>query len=306
VIVDVHTHTPSHRDEVPLGEMAWNQVARPDRAMPVTVSWNDHKRSADRAGVDVSIVFNIWTRSPLQDTGLAADSGGVNDSTAEFVAALPNRRIGFLSVHPEEPGAMDEIERCVSDLGLRGIKLGPNYQNFDPLGPAAERVYAEAERRGLPIVFHQGASPIRTAPLQYAHPLTIDQVAIKHPNLRIVMAHMGHPWQADTVVVTRKHPNVYADISALFYRPWSFYNGLRLATEWSVLDKLLFGSDYPIIEPAETIEGLRRVNDVVAGTGLPRVPEDKIEAIIHRDSLELLGLSLPRVAAPRVGRHIEQ
>jgi predicted TIM-barrel fold metal-dependent hydrolase len=267
--------------------------------MPVTVTWDDHERAADLAGVDVSIVFNIWTRSPLQDTGLAGDASRVNDSTAEFVAAGAGRRIGFLSVHPEAPDAIDEIERCVSDLGLRGIKLGPNYQNFDPLGPAADRVYTEAERRGLPTLFHQGASPIRSAPLHYAHPLTIDQVAIKHPELRIVMAHMGHPWQADTVVVIRKHPHVYADVSALFYRPWSFYNGLRLATEWSVLHKLLFGSDYPIIEPAETIEGLRRVNDVVAGTRLPRVPEDAIEAIIHRDSLELLGLSRPREAAPQ-------
>jgi len=118
-------------------------------------------------------------------------------------------------------------------------------------------------------------------------------VAILHPELRIVMAHMGHPWQADTIVVVRKHPHVYADVSALFYRPWSAYNALRLATEWNVLDKLLFGSDFPIATAGETMAGLRSVNDVVAGTGLPRVPEDALEDVIHRDSLTLLGLELP-------------
>jgi hypothetical protein len=69
------------------------------------------------------------------------------------------------------------------------------------------------------------------------------------------------------------------------------YNALRLATEWSVMYKLLLGSDYPIVTPQETIDGTRRVNDILEGTKLPRVPEDEIEAIIHRDSLTLLGLN---------------
>ena len=58
-------------------------------------------------------------------------------------------------------------------------------------------------------------------------------------------------------------------------------------------DKLLFGSDFPIATPAETIAGLRRVNEPVAGTALPAVPLDAIEAIIHRDPLPLLGLEHP-------------
>ena len=293
MIIDIHTHTPSHRDTVPESEVFWNRVGRPDRPVRTTQTWGDYERDQAEAGTEVSVAFNIAVRSPGPDTLLPTDPARINDSTAEFVAAAPDRRIGFMSVHPLEADALDEIERCVTDLGLRGIKLGPNYQDFDPLGEEAERVYAEAERRGLPILFHQGASPVRTAPLHYAHPLTIDQVAIRHPELRIVMAHMGHPWQADTVVVIRKHPNVYADVSALWYRPWSFYNGMRLATEWSVLDKLLLGSDWPIITPRETIDGLRNVNAPIAGTALPEVPLDKIEEIIHRDSLSLLGLPHP-------------
>jgi len=176
---------------------------------------------------------------------------------------------------------------------LKGIKLGPNYQVFDPLGEDALRVYAAAERHGLPVLFHQGASPVREAPLRYAHPLLMDEIAIRFPELRVVMAHMGHPWQRETIVTIRKHPHVYADVSALFYRPWSFYEGLRLATEWGALDKLLFGSDFPIATPGETAAGLRRVNDPIEGTKLPPVPLDKIEELIARDPLPLLGLEQP-------------
>jgi predicted TIM-barrel fold metal-dependent hydrolase len=65
---------------------------------------------------------------------------------------------------------------------------------------------------------------------------------------------------------------------------------MRAATEWGVLKKLMFGSDYPYAAPQETLDGLRRVNDLLHGTVLPPVPLDEIEAIIHRDSLSLLGL----------------
>jgi predicted TIM-barrel fold metal-dependent hydrolase len=287
VIVDVHTHTPTHRDEVPAAEQVVNTAWRPDRPVRAATSWQDWEDA--QAGVDISIVFNIAVGDAAA-TGLPSDPARVNDATAEFVAVDPGRRIGFMSVRPDAPGALEEVERCRSELGLRGLKLGPNYQNFDPLGPAARALYARAEELELPVMFHQGASPIRQAPLRYAHPLVMDEIAILHPDLRVVMAHLGHPWQTDTFVVVRKHPHVYADVSAGFYRPWSFYSAMRIATEWNVLDKLLLGSDFPIATAAETIAGLRSVNDPIAGTSLPPVPLEAIEEIIHRESLTLLGL----------------
>jgi predicted TIM-barrel fold metal-dependent hydrolase len=186
---------------------------------------------------------------------------------------------------------MDEIDRATGDLGLRGIKLGPNYQNCDPLGAETFAVFERAQALGLPVLLHQGTSPVRFADLDFAHPRHIDRVATAFPELKMILAHMGHPWQVDCIVVIRKHPNVYADISANFYRPWSYYNAFRYATEWNVLDKLLFGSDYPIAAPQETIDAIYRINDVTAGTGLPQVPIDQLEAILHRESLDLLGLA---------------
>lgn len=293
MIVDVHTHTPTHREAIPPGEMIVNAVWRPDRPVQATVTWAGYMEAM--APVDRAIAFLIAPgpgQQPFAMSGLASDpAANVNDLTAEFVRSRPDKLIGFLSVHPHAPNAMEEIERGVTHLGLRGIKLGPNYQAFDPLSREARAVYARAQAMRLPIMFHQGTSPIRGAPVRFAHPLLMDEIAIAFPELRIVMAHMGHPWQADTIAVIRKHPHVYADVSALFYRPWSYYHALRLATEWGVLHKLLLGSDYPIVTPQETIDGLRKVNEIPGVTGLPRIPEDAMEAIIYRDSLALLGLS---------------
>lgn len=291
MIIDVHTHPPVSREPIPDDQVEWNTSWRRDRPVKTVATWDDYVQAVEEAGVDVSIVFNIAVETPGTQVGLPVDPARINDSVAEFVAADPAKRIGFLSVHPDNPGAMDELERSVSALGLKGIKLGPNYQDFDPLGKNAERIYVEAERRGLPILFHQGTSPIQGAPLRYAHPLLMDEIAMRHPDLRIVMAHMGHPWQIDTIVVIRKHPNVYADVSGVTLRELSMYQALRLATEWGVLPKLLFGSDFPIITPKETMDGLRRVNTILEGTKLPPVPLDEVEAIIHRDSLSLLGLA---------------
>jgi len=293
VIVDVHTHLPTHRDRVPESERQPNTAWRPDRIVEAAVTWHDYMTAM--ADVDRACVFGIRFEGGIEPgngdgPGIRYEEN-VNDSVAEFVRAFPDKLLGFMSVHPAEPMVVEEIERCVHDLRLKGIKLGPNYQNFDPLGSEAFQVYEAAERLGLPIVFHQGTSPMRGAPLRFTHPLAMDDVAAAFPELRIVMAHLGHPWQIDTFMVIRKHPHVYADVSSQFFRPWSQYQALRLATEWGVLDKLVFGTDYPIATPRETMEGLLSVNRVIDGTGLPQVPEEALRRVIERDTLTLLGLT---------------
>jgi hypothetical protein len=264
---------------------------RPDQAASTAHTWDDYVRGMEP--VDRAIVFNIASdpREAVPENGqLIYPTPQVNDDTAAIVHAYPEKLIGFMTVHPHDPGVMDEIDRCVGDLGLRGIKLGPNYQHFDPLSEEAFRVFRRAEELGLPVLLHQGTSPVRFAELDYAHPRHIDKVAIAFPELRMILAHMGHPWQIDCLVVIRKHPHVYADISANFYRPWSCYNAFRHATEWSVLHKLLFGSDFPIASPQETLDALQHVNDPIEGTKLPPVPQEELDKIPQRESLALLGL----------------
>jgi uncharacterized protein len=289
-IVDVHTHTPTHRDVVPADERRTFTGWRTDRPVTTTNTWAEYAEA--NAAADVAIVFNIAVDDPAAATGIPHDPADTNTSTASFVAADPGRRIGFFSVNPLWENVFEEADRC-RELGLVGVKLGPNYQNFDPLCERALDFYAYCERHGLPILFHQGASPIRGAPLRYTYPLVTDEVALRFPELRVVMAHMGHPWGRETVVTIRKHPHVYADVSSIYLRPWVCYESLLAAVEWGTTQKLLLGSDFPIATTAEAIAGLRRVNDIVEGTAMPRIPAEAIEEIIHADALGALGLKVP-------------
>ena len=91
-------------------------------------------------------------------------------------------------------------------------------------------------------------------------------------------------------MVIRKHGNVYADISGLWHRPWQGYQALVVCLEWGVTHKLLFGSDFPLWEPVGAIASLRRLNDQVAGTPLPKIPDEVIDQILQRDVLAELGL----------------
>lgn len=290
MIVDVHTHTPSHVDAVPDAERVVNHKWRPDRPVVASNSWAEYDLACSAA--DVTIAFNIAVSDPVAATGIPSNPIGINEATARFVASAPHRRIGFMSVDPNAPDCLDEVQRCRFDLNLRGIKLAPNYQRFDPLGEQARRLFGLASDMRLPVVIHQGASPIRDAPLRNAHPLLMDEVAIAFPELRLVIAHMGHPWQRDTIITIRKHPHLYADVSALVFRPWSLYEALRLATEWGVTHKLLFGSDFPLATSGETIDGLRGVNSILAGSRLPSVPSELIEGIIGADALGALGIEV--------------
>jgi predicted TIM-barrel fold metal-dependent hydrolase len=104
------------------------------------------------------------------------------------------------------------------------------------------------------------------------------------------MAHLGHPYEGECVATFRKHPNVYADVSALYYRPFQLYHSLMLVQEYGVWNKVLFGTDYPFTTVNESVAGIRGLNDMLEGTKLPRLKTEEIEAMIHRDSLAILGL----------------
>jgi uncharacterized protein len=261
-------------------EIALESARALGRAIDLNVKWQDHEQAMKP--VDKAIVF-----------GLRAGHVGLvvpNDYVAAYVASNPHKLIGFASVDPNESDYLDELHRSVEDLGLKGLKLGPIYQNYHPMDERMFPVYEYCERNNLPIIIHQGTTFPRRAPLKYALPLLLEDVALSYPNLVMVIAHLGHPWIADTIVLIRKHPNLYADLSALHYRPWQFYNALLLALEYRVLDKIFLGSDYPFTTPEATIKALHEINLVPGQSGLPQIPIEEIDKLIRRDTLTLLRL----------------
>ena len=225
--------------------------------------------------MDRVIVFGI--KAPF--CGINADQ----EQIAEFVQKHSDRFIGWCSVDPNDADCIEQLNYYVNDLGLRGLKCSPIYQNWDPQDPQHLPLFKRAEALGIPVNIHQGTSFVRTGPLKFANPIQLEDIAVACPDLRIVISHMGHPWEDECVVLIRKHPNLFTNISALHYRPLRHYQAFISAIEYGVEHKLIFGSDFPSATPEQVVSGQWKINDVVKGTSLPRVPDEVIHNILHEN-----------------------
>jgi predicted TIM-barrel fold metal-dependent hydrolase len=253
-----------------------------------------------RAGakVDLSVDYEKYRATAPDDT-ISAVFGGkaklagiwVDDAdVASYVAQDSERLFGFLSVDPTQPGWEEELRFGHQELGMKGVKLLPMYAGFCVDEERLTPLWEYCNEHGLPVLMHMGTTFIAQAPLECTLPRTIEPVAVKYPDLKLILAHLGHPYEGECVVTIRKHPNVYADVSALHYRPFQLYQSLMLVQEYGVWNKLLFGTDFPFTTVNDSADGIRNLNDMLEGTALPRLDLDEIESMIHRDTLNLLGI----------------
>lgn len=282
MIIDVHSHAwkyPQH-----FGDDFRRQAesrARAGMVFDLTVQLENYRATAPEDCK--TVVFG----GKAKLSGLWVDDRFV----AEHVAKDPQRLIGFLSVDPTQPGWQDDLREGHESLKLRGIKLLPMYAGFRPDDPSLDPLWQYASRHKLPVLLHTGTTFVAQAPLDCTFPRLIEPVAVKYPDVKIILAHLSHPYEGECVATIRKHPNVYADLSALHYRPFQLYHSLMLVQEYGVWDKVLFGTDYPFTTVNSTVEGLRALNDMLEGTKLPRLSTTAIDEVIYRDSLPLLGLA---------------
>lgn len=282
MIVDIHTHVFNAAENFGPRLKADLERCNVDPAVWGNVA-ERHLETTKAA--DVAIVF-----------GLQASATGwniPNEMVAAHVARAADRLLFFAAIDPLRTDYMLELEKCHRQLGAVGVKLAPLYQNLHPQDKRYYDIYKYCQQHGLPILFHTGTSFVSGTPLEYSRPVHFDAVAVDFPDLCMVLAHLGHPWEGETISVIRRHANVYADISALYYRPWQFYNSMRLLVEYKAQHKVLFGSDFPFTTTGDSIQNIRTLNKVTGTSGLPEVPADVIEEIIHRDALRLLKLPNP-------------
>jgi hypothetical protein len=280
MIFDVHSHAWRFPDEFSEDFLRQAGRARPGVAVDLSATYEAYRASAPPD--TRTVVFGGKARL----SGLWVDDRTV----AEYVVRDPERLVGFLSVDPTVEGWEREMRDGREGLGLRGIKLLPMYAGFSPDDDRLTPLWRYAEREGLPVLLHMGTTFIAQAPLAFTLPRLIEPVALRYPGVRIVMAHLGHPYEGECVVTIRKHANVYADVSALHYRPWQLYNSLMLVQEYGVWDKVLFGTDFPFTTVNASIAGIRGLNGMLEGTCLPRLDVDAIDRMLHRDTANILGI----------------
>lgn len=221
-----------------------------------------------------------------------------NRFLSEYVRRYSSKMVGFAGIDPTEPNCLDELRLAQEELHLKGVTISPALQNFHPTDTRAMRVYEACMRRGMPIVFeHNLRNP--AAKMEFGRPMPLDEVAREFPELRFVIAHMGHPWIEETLVLLSKHPHVFADVAGLLRQPWLTYNALLRAHEYGVMSRLLFGSDFPFRSPAACIESLYSVNQIAHGTNLVPIPREQLRGIVERDTLQLLGIEKRPAPPPK-------
>jgi uncharacterized protein len=195
-----------------------------------------------------------------------------NETIAAACREYPDAFTGLGSVDPHKPSAVDEVAR-IAELGLRGVKFHPSLQAFAPDDPKYWPVFAACERHGLLALFHTGTSGIGARQpggqgirIDYAHPLKLDAVAAEHPELTVVAAHFGWPWQMDLIAVALHKTNVYIDISG--WSPKRIPPEVVRELKGRLSGQFLWGSDFPFIAPERCLAELDELG--LASPGLLR------------------------------------
>lgn len=287
VIVDCHTHiweSPGQlgqiENELRNGIHGGGEGRQGESMLP-DASVEEHLKASEP--VDKSFVFGFKSRY------LRAEIP--SDLVSNYVRQHPDKLIGVAGIDPTHlEEALEEINRAHGEYGMQAITVSPAAQDFHPADSRAMQVFSEAARLRKPVFIHQGIHFSAASKMEFARPSLLDEVARELPSLRMVVAHLGYPWIDECIVLLGKHPNVFADISSLLHRPWQAYNALLAAYQYGVMDKVLFGSDFPYTSAAKTIASLYRINQLVTGTNLPTIPRQFLAAIVERDALSLLGI----------------
>jgi predicted TIM-barrel fold metal-dependent hydrolase len=277
-MIDVHSHCHQARHLGRTWERDMARVYRPDFERDFTPARYDEVMR--QGGVSDAVVFGV--------RATAAGIATPNEYVQWFCESTETNTVPFMALDPSDEDVFAQLEDGLA-RGFRGIKCYPTSALFDPADTRFDPFYRRAADAGLVILWHMGATPVPGASLAVSQPLVVDEVARRHPDLRQVIAHLAHPWQRETIVTVRKNPSVFADVSAVWARPFDGFAALVRAQEWDVVPKLLFGSDFPHWTPAQATDGLKALLDL-RPTGLPHVRQDTIAHLVDSDHLATLGL----------------
>jgi predicted TIM-barrel fold metal-dependent hydrolase len=214
-----------------------------------------------------------WLRGELADAGihhcLAMGSwmGDEDDPLGvEQTLRIGELVPGLFAAGVCDPGRCDpdHIKHCESFLTtgrVKALKVYLGYLNYGPSHDNYRSYYELAERFQLPVVFHTGDTYSPFGRLKHAQPLLIDDVAVDHPNLRLIIAHCGNPWLKDAAAVVYKNVNVWADLSGLVIGTQWLHPDEAAADQLTDLredvrrafryaerpNRFLFGSDWPLV-----------------------------------------------------------
>jgi uncharacterized protein len=251
----------------------------------------------DLVAIDIHTHAEVSCWNPFDNYGdeydKAADKyfkNGKRPTIAEIAEAAKNNSdmmmaFGSIDPHKGKMGAR-EARRLIEEFGVKGFKFHPTVQGYHPYDKMAWPIYEVIAEYKLPAIFHTGHSGIGSGMrcggglrLEYSNPMHLDDVAIDFPDMQIVMAHPSFPWQDEALSVATHKPNVWIDLSG--WSPKYFPKQLVQYANTLLKDRILFGSDYPLITPD------RWMKDFEEAGFKPEV----MPGILKGNAVRLLGLA---------------
>ncbi|WP_404320915.1 amidohydrolase family protein [Arthrobacter luteolus] len=227
-----------------------------------------------------AVVFTVDARTRLKH-----EPNSIED-IAQGAARNNDVLIPFGSVDPlTGADAIDRAKELAEDYGVRGFKFHPSLQGFNPSDERYYPLWEALEQLGLPAVFHTGQNGMGAGTpggsgikLGYSNPLLLDEVAADFPGIQIIMAHPSVPWQDEANSIATHKSNVFIDLSG--WSPKYFPESLVKLSNSVLQDKVLFGTDYPLITPQKWMN---------AFADLPLKDEVRPK-IMKENAVRLLGL----------------
>lgn len=238
-----------------------------DLPMSCFGTFDDAMARYRKAGIDRAVVFSVATS--------VAQVGSINRFIAGLVENSNGAFTGLGALHPDSPTQKEDVDGLVA-LGLKGVKLHHDVQGFRLDDPRCMRIYALLEERGLPLLLHTG--DVR---YDNSNPNRLKPILNAFPDLTVIGAHFGG-WSrwADSAEELAGYPNLYVDCSSSLY-------ALTPETARDIVraygaDRVLFGTDYPMWDPAEELERFARMG----------LTEEETERILWKNADRLFGLGL--------------
>lgn len=236
MVIDAHTH------------IGFNNILR---ATP-----KDLVVSMKKAGIDRALVFGGELN--------ACSNGKLFSELKPYKGIL--FPVGSVSPLSKKKPSVQMVDRWLAEKKIYGLKFYPGYEQFHVYDRIVESYLRLLEKYRRPAIFHTGDTynAVKGARLSFAMPLTIDEIAVRHPNLPIVIAHMGNPWLLDAAEVAFKNANVFYDCSGWVYGAFKTSDRAHFRKKLADIrgytgsfEKMLFGTDWPISHQTSYVSFVR-------------------------------------------------
>lgn len=232
-------------------DSAFKKQIRMDRRMWGGVRVHDYLKKMDRAGIERSLLIAVRAG----DLNVRGSFELPYERVARICAKYPDRFSGLAGVDPSRGIAqLKDLDYAVSELGFVGAHLYPHWFGLAPNHAKYYPVYARCAELDIPIMMQIGHNLVysreRRLP-SVGRPITLDQVAIDFPELKLIGIHIGVPWTEEAISMAWKHENVYLGGDAYAPKHWP-KQFVHYANSYGS-HKVLFGTDWPVIDPERAV-----------------------------------------------------